>query len=285
MLDFGYLIVVSKNDKIDYHAMAYILAMSIKITQKKGYDNVALVTDDFENLKKYKALWPFDHVIEWDGKKHWDGRSYMYDLSPWRYTVCLDSDMIFFRDCSHWIDFFISNEHGLYISNVVNTFSGEIVTDDYYRKSYKENNLPTLYSAYTWFDKRQSKTKDFFNLVKYITEYPDQFRNYCFNEYKPFEMGTDEIFSLASDILNLTNEIAFPLSFPRFVHMKPMIQNNGLYFENWPIEIGFYIDEDLNCKVGNITQADILHYVEKEIDIDLIIQRYSNYFLKQIKND
>ena len=53
-MNFGYLLVVAKNDKIDYLKLAYALALSIKNTQKQGYDKVALVIDDKTSLKRFR---------------------------------------------------------------------------------------------------------------------------------------------------------------------------------------------------------------------------------------
>ena len=45
-MNFGYLLIVSHSDTVDYLQLAYGLALSIKNTQKPGYDKVALVIDD-----------------------------------------------------------------------------------------------------------------------------------------------------------------------------------------------------------------------------------------------
>ena len=108
-MSFGYLIIVSKHETIDYLKLAYALALSIKNTQKEGFDKVALVIDDATRVKELKSSWVFDHVIEWSQETFWDGRSWMDQLSPWDNTVCLDADMLFFRDYSHWIEYFIEN--------------------------------------------------------------------------------------------------------------------------------------------------------------------------------
>ena len=45
-MNFGYLIFVAAHPDIDYLKLAYALALSIKNTQKQGYDKVALVIND-----------------------------------------------------------------------------------------------------------------------------------------------------------------------------------------------------------------------------------------------
>jgi hypothetical protein len=261
-MNFGYLIVVSENQETNYSKLAYALALSIKNTQKPGYDQVALVINDKKKIKDYTSTWVFDHVIEWDQEEHWDGRSFMDQLSPFDYTVCLDADMLFMRDYSHWIDYFVENCE-LYIANKSYTYRGEIVTDDYYRKCFTANELPNLYSFYTFFVKDSNLSKEFFTLQRAIIKNPVEFSNNFLTRYTPKIVGTDEAFALAAKILDITNEIAYDLEFPRVVHLKGMIQNWPWPADSVTDHVGFYFDRGANLKIGNYQQHDIVHYVEK----------------------
>lgn len=262
-MNFGYLIIVSKHESVDYDKLAYGLALSIKNTQKEGYDRVALVIDDKSRLEKFKSLWVFDEVIEWKDKTFWDGRSWMDQLSPFEYTVCLDSDMLFMRDYSHWVDYFVENSE-LYVANKAYTYRSELVTSDYYRKTFTKNDLPNLYSFWTFFKKDSALVKEFFSLVRHITNNPVEFSNLYLSEYKPKIVGTDEAFALAAKILDISDDIAYDLEFPRVVHLKGSVQNWP-----WPAElasdhIGFYLGLKGKLKLGNYQQTDIVHYVEKD---------------------
>lgn len=262
-MNFGYLIVVNENNKHNYSRLAYALALSIKNTQKPGYDKVALVIDDPDYIKDYNSTWVFDHIITWNDKKGWDGRSYMDQLSPWDYTICLDADMLFLRDYSHWVDYFVKNSE-LYVANKAYTYRGDEITNDYYRKCFTANELPNLYSFYTFFVKDSKLCKDFFNLQRSIINNPVEFSNNFLTKHKPKVVGTDEAFALAAKILDISDEIAYPLDFPKVVHFKGMIQN-------WPYpadvasdHVGFYFDRNARLKIGNYQQQDIVHYVEKD---------------------
>lgn len=262
-MNFGYLLIVAENTEIDYLKMAYALALSIKITQKEGYDKVAIVLDKKEKLTRFNSSWVFDHVIEWSEETFWDGRSWMYDLTPWESTICLDVDMLFFRDYSHWVEYFLDNED-LYIANKSFTYRGEEVTSIAYRKTFDKNDLPNLYSFYTFFKKDNDTTKEFFNLAKIILKNPKEFSNLYLNNYKPKVVGTDEAFSLAAKLLGIEHDIAYPLSFPKVVHMKPAIQNFPWAANKWSDHLGFYFDEHCQLKLGNFQQLDIVHYCEKD---------------------
>lgn len=262
-MNFGYLIVVAEHDEIDYTQLAYALALTIKNTQKPGYDQVAVVTDDPKRIAKLNSSWVFDHVIEWNQETFWDGRSWMDQLSPFEYTVCLDADMLFMRDYSHWIDYFIKNSE-LYIANKSYTYRGEAVEDEYYRRAFVRNKLPNFYSFYTFFKKDSETAKEFFDLGRYIIKNPAEFSNVFLTDYKPKVVGTDEAFALSAKILGIEDDISYELEFPRVVHMKPMIQNWPWPAKAWSDHVGFYLNKQGRLKIGNYQQYDIVHYVEKD---------------------
>jgi len=266
-MKFGYLIVVSSNADVDYLKCAYAAAMSIKNTQKPGYDQVALVIDDTFSVKRLKSPWVFDFVIEWNQENYWDGRSWMDKLSPFEHTVCIDADMLFLRDYSHWIDYLVENKE-LYIANKAYTYRGEIVTNDFYRKAFTKNNIPNLYSMFTFFSKNSELAKEFFTLGRYILKNPIEFKNLYMNDHKPKVIGTDEAFGLAAKILDITDEVSHTLDFPKIVHMKPMVQNWPWVADKVTEHAGFYLNKDGQLKIGNYQQNDIVHYVEKDLITD-----------------
>ena len=269
-MNFGYLIVVTSNPDVDYLKLAYALALSIKNTQKPGYDKVALVIDNPALVKKLKSPWVFDHVIHWDKETYWDGRSYMDQLSPFDNTVCLDADMLFLRDYSHWIDYFVENSE-LYVPSRAFTYRGEVITNDYYRKTFTKNNLPNLYSMFTFFKKDSALAKEFFDLGRYIIKNPIEFSNLYLSKQKPKVVGTDEAFALSAKILDIDSEISYDLEFPNIVHMKPMIQNWQWTADRVTEHAGFYFGTSGNLKIGNYQQHGIVHYVEKDLINDEIV--------------
>jgi len=262
-MNFGYLIVVSTSTEVDYTQLAYALALSIKNTQKPGYDKVALVIDDPHQISRFNSAWVFDHVIPWDKETYWDGRSWMDQLSPFDETVCLDADMLFLRDYSHWVDYFVENSE-LYVANKAYTYRGEPVTSDEYRRTFTKNNLPNLYSMYTFFKKDSEMAKEFFTLGRYILKNPKEFSNLFLSVSKPKVVGTDEAFALSAKLLDITDEIAYELEFPRLVHMKPMVQNWPWPADSVSDHVGFYLNKKGQLKIGNYQQSDIVHYVEKD---------------------
>ncbi len=266
-MNFGYLIIISKSDQVDYLKLAYALAMSIKNTQKHGYDRVALVTDDVKAVEKLNSSWVFDYKIHWSQEQFWDGRSWMDQITPFDQTVCLDADMLFTEDYSHWIDQ-LSKNFDLFLPSKAYTYRNEIVDSDYYRKTFTKNNLPNLYSFFTFFKKNSLMAEQFFSLARYITKNPKEFSNLFLDQYKPKIVGTDEAFALSSKLLGIDDYITADINFPRVVHFKPEVQKWP-----WPAKlctdhVGFYLDAKGKIKIGNCSQNNIVHYVEKDLITD-----------------
>lgn len=262
-MNFGYLLVVSENSDVDYLKLAYALALSIKNTQKPGYDKVALVIENKNKINDLKSPWVFDEIIEWNKETFWNGRSWMDELSPWENTICLDVDMIFLRDYSHYVDYFIAN-CDLYMPNRSYTYRNEVVKSDYYRKTFTKNNLPNVYSFYTFFKKGSDTVRDFFELGRYIIKNPDSFSNLFLANFKPNIVGTDEAFALSAKILGIEDLISYNLDFPKIVHLKGMVQNFPWPANTVSDHIGFYFDQNGGLMLGNYKQYDIVHYVEKD---------------------
>ena len=124
--------------------------------------------------------------------------------------------------------------------------------------------MPNLYSFYTFFVKDSPLAKDFFKVQREIIKNPELYANNFLHKYKPKIIGTDEAFALAAKLLDITDEIAYPMEFPRTVHMKGMIQNWPYAADDCYDHIGFYFNKKGKLKLGNFEQNDIVHYVNKE---------------------
>jgi hypothetical protein len=150
------------------------------------------------------------------------------------------------------------------VANQAYTYRSEVISSDYYRKTFTKNDLPNLYSFWTFFKKDSQIAKEFFSLVRHITSNPVEFSNIFLKEHKPKIVGTDEAFALSAKILDIQDEISYKLEFPRVVHFKGAVQNWP-----WPADlasdhIGFYLEKAGQLKLGNYQQTDIVHYVEKD---------------------
>ena len=91
------------------------------------------------------------------------------------------------------------------------------------------------------------------------------------SDLRPKVVGTDEAFGLAAKILDISDDIAHDLDFPKLVHLKPMVQNWPWSAERVTEHAGFYFNVHGNLKIGNYQQYDIVHYVEKDLMTDEIV--------------
>lgn len=269
-MNFGYLLIVSEHESIDYMKMAYALALSIKLTQKPGYNQIALVVNDKNIADVYNVSRLFDHVIEWDQETFWNGRSWMDKLTPFDHTICLDVDMLFTEDISTAVDYFLENCE-LYIPSRVYTYRNELIIDEYYRKTFIKNDLPNLYSMMTFFKKESRMVQEFFELGRHIIKNPKEFSNVFLSEYIPKIVGTDEAFALSAKILDIYDTISYDLDFIKLIHMKPLLQKWKLSPDKFNRLVNMYVNRNFNIKIGNYSQQGIIHYVEKDlIDLEII---------------
>ena len=177
-------------------------------------------------------------------------RTRAYKLSPYDETVMLDADMMFIDNIDHWWNHL--DKFPLLITNKVKTFRGEWVTDTPFRITFTSNNLPSCYSAFTYF-KRDPITEEFFKLLREIVTNWEQWSW----EYTPVNRQTFASIDIAMGIAVAHMNISpfTPLEYPTFTHMKP---------ENWRESITSDITQG-QIKIGNYIQTGILHYVDKDI--------------------
>lgn len=280
----GYLILAQNSEDQDYVRLAYVLAMSIKVTQSE-ITSVSLVTDVLEAVPDhYKSV--FDHVIEipWyddalDSKWKIENRWKLYHITPYDETVILDSDMLFLTDVSDWWNY-LSNHHDICFTTSVRTYRDEIVTSDYYRKTFTNNDLPNLYSAFAYF-KKTDIAKEYWELVEMITKNWQEYYQRFLTENRPKALSMDVVFALAAKILGIKSESTSSFDYPNFVHMKPKVQNWMNSSADWTDHVGIYLNDNGNLKIGNYQQHGIFHYTEKKFMLDYILYTFEDLYRKK----
>jgi hypothetical protein len=255
----GYLVLAQGG----YAKLAEKLAVSIRETQST-VKNISIITDevvDSSLFDKVISIPEDDLAVE----KHWKihNRVYFYDLTPYNETVILDADMLFLTDVSHWWNLFKS--YDLLVTDKVKTYRDHLIKKSPYRKTFRANDLPDLYSAFTYF-KKCKQSKIFFDLVKSIIKNWDEYIMRYAPEHKQGFCSIDLAFALSAKILGIENEIVSPFEFPTFTHMKTGCQGwrSVPLYENWSDIVGFYKTKT-SLKIGGYPQHGILHYVEKDL--------------------
>ena len=268
----GFCLLAQNNSEVDYIKQAYALAVSIHKFNKG--QNVSLITND-EVPEEYKHV--FDKIIDipWtDQAEHTDwkneNRWKVYHASPYEHTIVMDVDMLILHDITHWWKE-LKKRNLFFVSNVKN-YRNENVTTRYYRKTWDENNLPNLYSAFYYF-KKSDEAHEFFKLLEIIMINWELFYGRFAGNYYQKWCSMDLSCSIASKILDNTLNITDPTSFITFTHMKPHCQNWHEVPSKWTTVLGGYFTKDKTMMVGNFLQRNILHYVEPEFLTDRLISR------------
>lgn len=264
----GYLLFAVNSKDVDYVKMAYACALSIKNTQPDGYNNVSLVAHNADDLKHKYPI--FDHVIEYTGPTGMDVRSRGYDYSPYDETVLLDSDQLLLNPLDHWWDA-VKNKN-LFVATAPRTYRNRFFKYGYYRKVFKDAELPDVYSAWTYF-KKSEESQEFFELVKLITDNPQHFKSTMLTTLPIPNIPTDEAFALAIKLLDLDGIATDPSwKFPSITHMKAVVQGWNSRETEWVDKIRFTINQQGQVKLGVWQQTDLLHYVNKSIITDEVIE-------------
>lgn len=272
----GYL-TLAQNGKYDYVRMAYILAISLKISQ--GIDTNLSIIVNKNDIVPEEYCEVFDKIIkvdspdtEWKVQNKW----IYYDVSPYDETIVVDADMLFLTDQSWWWDLFSLND--LSFTDRVLNFRGEEVTSDYYRKVFTENSLPNHYTGLFFFRKCKN-VENYFKLVKIIFENWEEWYNYLLKNPPKYVSG-DVVYAIASKIMfKNTLEVSSP--FLEFVHMRNKLQDAGLSGD-WTKNLRCDLTEingDVSLKINNIIQSDPFHYIEKSFLTDEVVKFYEEKML------
>lgn len=280
------LITIAQNNKDhNYLRMAYALALSLKNSQTNIPYLSVCVSDKNLVPKKYYEV--FDEVIEipWGDhakKSEWkvENKWKYFFMTPYEETIILDTDMLFFNDISDWWEY-CSNYELLACTNVY-TYRQNLITNDFYRKTFTSNKLPNIYTAFLYF-KQTEKVLNYFKFLEIIFNNWEYYFYEFLDETRPKFFSSDVAFSLGMKLLNLEDEFTNKVStFPKFIHMKSQLQdwNTSQITEEWTKHIGVYINSDLKCKIGQYNQLLPLHYHDKNFLTDDIIKKYERKLME-----
>lgn len=262
----GFLTVACNSDAVDYLQLAYLQALNVKKTQKNN--KFAVVVDRQTNqkiLEKHKKV--FDYIIE--APEHAYGQfgaeAFLFELTPFKETIKLESDLLLTRSIDHWIHTFRLRD--IVLSTGCKNYWQENSSVRKYRKTFDDNHLPDVYNGLMYF--RFTKTaKDFFDHAKSIFANWESIKNSLKNCREDVP-STDLVFALAARLVGEELCTLPGADFVNFVHMKPAINNfdNELSFKEVFVS---EFDQGM-IRINNINQYHPLHYYDKQfVDQDLV---------------
>lgn len=272
----GFLTFAQNNKDTDYLHLAYVQAMSIKLTQKE-VTSYAVIVDAVTKEKitdEHRAV--FDYVIElpqdaakedsWKLKNEWQA----WLLTPYKETIKLESDILFSTSIDHWW-------HGLQqrevcLTNTVRDYEGNISSARHYRKLFDDNLLPDVYNGIMYFRFGQD-SRNFYMYAQFIFENWEYFKTKVLKNCRDDEPTTDVVFAIAAQMLGVEKCTNPALSYPTFVHMKGAIQ--GWHAStDWTEKLYAQIDKQLNLTVGFTRQQYPFHYQQKKFVTEEVTNKY-----------
>jgi hypothetical protein len=265
----GFLTVACNDGVVDYLKLAYAQALCVKKTQKNNQFAVVVDGSTKKQLNE-KYLSTFDYVIE--APEHSYGRygteAFLFELTPFKETVKLESDLLFTRSIDHWINAFRLRD--IVLSTGCKNYRQEASSVRAYRKTFDDNGLPDVYNGLMYFRFTQT-AKNFFDVVKSIFANWATVRNQIKN-CREDEPSTDLVFALAAQIIGPESCTLPAADFINFVHMKPAINEFDYDFNFNQVFVSEF-DQGM-IRINNINQYHPLHYYDKNFITDEIIEYY-----------
>ena len=276
----GYVCVVQNNADTDYLRMAYLQALSCKLTQKKNanfsiitdQNTAEQITDRQRDVFDHVVIMPVDLAADTEIKQA--NEAQVFNLTPYKQTVKTEADMLFTCDYSfYWL---VYGQYDMVFSSNIYTYNNDLIINRSQRHLFDINQLPDIYSAWTYFSYDRN-SKDFYDTVRQIMVDWPWYRDMYLVNCRYDTPRTDEVYAIAHKILNrsLTHNTM------GFVHMKNPLQNlsvNQPWTEQLPVEI----HKDFHVVVGHYRQTRPLHYQLKTFVTDELLDRYEHGYRTRI---
>jgi hypothetical protein len=258
----GFLTIAQNNGSTDYLELAYRQAVNIKQTQTPNQYAVIvdaataeLITDQHRKVFDHIIVLPQDHAAadEWKLANEWQ----VFNLTPFKETIKLESDLLFTRDISHWLTALRLRD--VCFSLHCKDYQGNVKTKTDYRKLFEVNNLPDIYSGMYYFRYTQTAT-EFFKLAKQLyLNWSSVAAELIQCEPTP---TTDVVFALAAKIIGCELCTVPSIDFFNFAHMKSSIQGWSDR-QPWTDYVNIEFDGNM-LRINNLNQYHPVHYYQKD---------------------
>ena len=273
-LDRGFLTIAQNTDGVDYLRLAYAQAMSIKLTMPDSQYCVIVDKSTNEQITDEQRL-VFDHIRvldedyakqdEWKLANEWQ----VFNLSPYKETIKVESDILFTRSIEHWWHAFRLRD--IVLSLGTRDFKGKQAKSRVYRKIFDANQLPDVYNGLMYF--RYSKTaSEFFEIAEQVFKQWETVKENILKGFSYEEASTDVVYAITAKTLGIELCTLPDCDFINFTHMKNAI-NDWPDDKSWTEMIMTEIDLPM-IRINNVNQYHPVHYQDKNWLTDEIIERY-----------
>lgn len=275
--DIGFL-SIAQNSKFNYLELAYLQAISTKLTMPESKYAVIVDTNTMNSFKD--EYWnAIDYVIPLDNDYAKDedvkflNEWQVLKLTPFKETIKLESDLLITRDISHWINAFRLRD--IVLSSGAKDFRQELSPSRTYRQIFDLNELPDIYNGLMYF-RLTELSFTFFSIARELFLEWDLIKQ-SLKRCNNIEPSTDLIYAVAAKIIGV-EKCTLPLNWINFVHMKPAI--NKLPEQPWFKSVIQEIDAPM-LRIGNLNQYYPVHYCDKDWINEEIIKEYENGLLER----
>ena len=261
----GFLTFAHNTEHTDYVQMAYLLALSVKRSCKNNKFAVVVTKNTNLTLEQKKV---FDHVIEIPETPKFYSECLAWDLTPFKETFKLESDMIVPRSIDHW--WTACRAQPVVLTTNVRDYKGNISPNRSYRKFFDDNNLLDAYNGVMYF-RYSLESKKFFDNAKRVFQNFTVLKNNVLKNCNYSHPDTDVVFGITATTMDF--ECSIPLDYPTFTHMKGGINGWPLNMD-WRDAVQWHIDDQHNIYLGGIAQQYPFHYFQKDFCNKELIAHY-----------
>ena len=252
----------------EYVKLAYMLSLSLKLTYQSG--GLSIVVSNLNDVDE-DMKWAFDAIVKIpqpEGVANFYNRSFFFEASPYDYTMALDADMVFSKNIDPWWE--LLDKRPVVMGTAL-TYRNKLITNRQFREVFDRARLYDAYSACFMFDKSK-KSKELFELMKDLFVNWNKWRGilptpFCLTQ----DATTDVSLGIATKALGLKS--AYLGWRPKFIHLKPELQDNAL--DEWvdpkiclSPQPYSYVAERSIIEIGRIKQIYPVHYFKKECTTD-----------------
>ncbi len=251
-MDKGFVIMAQGDD---YVKCAKALELNIKSIMPDS--NVTIITTE---MLPYGDQAP---NTLWKLQNDWQ----VYEASPYKYTIKLESDMYLPRSIDYWWDVF--KDRDVAVNTKIRNVKQELTDIKPYRNFIVDNNLPDTYNAITYF-KKSTLAQRFFEIIRDVFENWDDYKT-VLKCNKDELATTDWAYAIACHILGEENTTLPQFNDFSMVHMKQFI--NNLPTERWT---DTFIHEILphTFRINTIAQQYPVHYHIKDF-ANVILEKFN----------
>lgn len=274
----GFLTIAQNSLHVDYLKLAYVQAMSVKLTMP-GSEYAVIVDEETLAKVEDKHRKVFDYVIplehDWAKDDAWklSNEWQAFYLTPFKETVKLESDIVFTRTIEHWWTVF--RLRNVVLSLGCRDFQEQPATTRRYRKLFDDNYLSDTYSGLMYF--RYSQEADnFFRIAAQIYRNWEYISKNVLVNCRDDLPTTDVVYALAALNTGLENCTLPEVDFINFTHMKNAV-NNWPEATSWTELVVSELDLPM-IRINNINQYHPFHYQDKNWVTDEVVERFEHEF-------